>query len=380
MGCRPVSMESRQFSQVSQGSCSQRSSSLHPSLSFGEPAKRLARPGFIFLIPFNIRLAQRHHQRACKTCIFFCLFLFFYPPVQHAPQKRCLPLAPPCPRKARREYELPSSRHLLNNSMIKWSRITLSRLTTAYFLITAIHCFIQIILQSHAFAINASAADNLSSLLVKANETQEVAGVAVLANDLRLCYTLPDQFIQTGCKLIWSGNSSAPALSYSIDAASVSTPSMDAASVSTPSPSATQAVTFIATSSIATSSPVITSAPVFTPASSIKTTTTTTVTVVAPTVPVNNGKNDNSGKDNQGGDDSFTDIVQVCIWSFFTCLYLCLPFIKKLQGVRNKREVQVLPDTDNFAVTGLPIDGQSGDTPVVLSQTCIQTLIWPVQT
>lgn len=251
-----------------------------------------------------------------------------------------------------------------------WSRITLSRLTTAYFLITAIHCFIQIILQSHAFSINAAAANNLWALLVKANQTQEANGVAVLANDLRICYVLPNQFNETECKVIWSGNNSAPALSYGIDAVSTSaTPTVTSA---TPTfTSATQLVSPVPTSSIGTK-PIITSVPVFTPASSLDVITTTTKGPTSPTVSLNNNKNINEnngdaegeqqGKDDdQDGDDTFADIVQ------------------KLQNKINQRDVKVLLEADSVSVSGLSIDGQSGNTPVILSDTCIQTLIWPVQ-
>ncbi|THU91634.1 hypothetical protein K435DRAFT_840922 [Dendrothele bispora CBS 962.96] len=56
-------------------------------------------------------------------------------------------------------------------SMLKlvWDRLTFNRITTAYFIFSLIHCFIQLGLQIRAFTINADAAVSLYDLSLQAN-------------------------------------------------------------------------------------------------------------------------------------------------------------------------------------------------------------------
>ena len=105
----------------------------------------------------------------------------------------------------------------------KWSRITFSRFTTSYFLLAILHCIIQIIFQAQAYALNNAAADRLWSFIQRGNMTQESNGFAVLANDLRICYQIPNTISTDSCEVIWSGtNQSGP--SFGKDAASLAAP------------------------------------------------------------------------------------------------------------------------------------------------------------
>jgi len=84
-----------------------------------------------------------------------------------------------------------------------WDRITFSRLTTVYFIFSAIHFLIQVALQSKAFSINATAASFLSSILVQGNVSTRA--FPVFDHDLRLCDYIPSSLSANSCTIVWDG-------------------------------------------------------------------------------------------------------------------------------------------------------------------------------
>ncbi|KAG7099581.1 hypothetical protein E1B28_001411 [Marasmius oreades] len=87
-----------------------------------------------------------------------------------------------------------------------WERITFSRLTTAYFVFSVLHCFIQLGLQINAFTVNANAAVFLESIVKQAGATGKV--VPALGNgDLRLCQTIAHDLSIDACEVVWSEQS-----------------------------------------------------------------------------------------------------------------------------------------------------------------------------
>jgi len=85
-----------------------------------------------------------------------------------------------------------------------WDRITLTRVTTIYFVFSILHCIVQVIFQAQAFHINAEAADFLASITEQGNAIDPDA-FYVFANDLRLCHGMPKTFSTSSCQVIWDG-------------------------------------------------------------------------------------------------------------------------------------------------------------------------------
>jgi hypothetical protein len=76
------------------------------------------------------------------------------------------------------------------------------------------------------------------------------------------------------------------------------------------------------------------------------------------------------------GSNGFADIVQVRVeFLYFYPSHIILQHLEDARGKR-KRAVLVIenPAANTFTVTGLPTGGS-----VDLSETCVETLIWPVQ-
>lgn len=86
-----------------------------------------------------------------------------------------------------------------------WERVTFSRLTTAYFIFSLVHCILQAALQIRAFTINANAATFLYGISVQANATDRRIP-ALGADDLRLCDDIPKDFRDLSpCEVVWNG-------------------------------------------------------------------------------------------------------------------------------------------------------------------------------
>ncbi|KAF8488183.1 hypothetical protein JB92DRAFT_3085440 [Gautieria morchelliformis] len=132
-----------------------------------------------------------------------------------------------------------------------WSRITFSRLTTIYFIVSVIHCLIQVIIQAQAFAFNAAAADSLWAYIQRLNMTEEAKGFAILGDDLRICFYVPDNINSGSCTRIWDNNngSTPPA-----EMAVATLPPLVASvpSTATPASSAVPPATPVANSAVST--------------------------------------------------------------------------------------------------------------------------------
>ncbi|KAG8220055.1 hypothetical protein J3R82DRAFT_1072 [Butyriboletus roseoflavus] len=85
-----------------------------------------------------------------------------------------------------------------------WDRITLTRTATAYFVVSVLHCILQLIFQVQAFQINVQATDFLASIIEQGDAINPDA-FYVLGNDLRLCDTVPTSFSTSSCQVIWDG-------------------------------------------------------------------------------------------------------------------------------------------------------------------------------
>ena len=198
-----------------------------------------------------------------------------------------------------------------------WERITLSRLTTTYFIFSLVHCIVQVILQARAFTINLAADDFLVSITAQGNASAS-DGFFVLKNDLLFCDHVPNTLSTSSCQVVWegnsvSGNSMLPSVNASSNNAASSFSSTVTSSVtSTPfSTSATSTPSSQATSTSSISKSAVTS-PAPTQFSSVlsvesatvsgkatKTTVVVKTVVVTPTpVSPNPPKDDDNDEDN----------------------------------------------------------------------------------
>lgn len=108
-----------------------------------------------------------------------------------------------------------------------WDRLTFNRITTAYFIFSSIHCFIQLGLQARAFRINADAAASLYNLSVQANAVNN--SVPYLHGDrLELC----SDVVNAECIVVWDGSKQRSTTSPDKNLESVSYTSLPAAATS----------------------------------------------------------------------------------------------------------------------------------------------------
>jgi len=126
-----------------------------------------------------------------------------------------------------------------------WERITFSRITKFYFLFSVLHCFVQIIFQVQAFAINAQAADFLFKLIVQGDAFDP--GFSVMSpNDLRFCDSVPASFSTASCQVVWragaTGNGSVTTSVYGTSESATSSTSTTSSPISTSSTLVTPAV------------------------------------------------------------------------------------------------------------------------------------------
>lgn len=93
-------------------------------------------------------------------------------------------------------FPLPSKLKLI------WDRLTFSRLTTAYFVFSLVHCIIQLGLQIRAFTINDRASNFLYTIAAQAGTT---GGIPALSdNELRLCDDVAHDLSTANCDVVWS--------------------------------------------------------------------------------------------------------------------------------------------------------------------------------
>lgn len=171
-----------------------------------------------------------------------------------------------------------------------WDRLTFSKLTTAYFIFSLIHCIIQVSLQIRAFTINKDAASFLYSISVQANATDN--RIPVLGNgDLQLCPDVPTRLNDyTGCQVIWNGTAKSNSVAADANAPSYSTalaaPSSSAVSTTSLSSSTALSSLALSTNSVAPlHAQAVNGQAAATPVVITQTITPTVTIVVAPTAP-----------------------------------------------------------------------------------------------
>ncbi|KAF5384691.1 hypothetical protein D9757_006242 [Collybiopsis confluens] len=95
---------------------------------------------------------------------------------------------------------------LPKKAKLLWDRLTFSKLTTAYFLFSLLHCFIQLALQVRAFTINAHSAQDLFNISVQAKSFNN--SVPFLdGSQLVLCPDVPTalHWNTSRCSVVWNG-------------------------------------------------------------------------------------------------------------------------------------------------------------------------------
>ncbi|KAJ2930499.1 hypothetical protein H1R20_g6596, partial [Candolleomyces eurysporus] len=224
-----------------------------------------------------------------------------------------------------------------------WTRIFFSRLTIAYFAFTVAHFVIQIGLQLRTFTINANAVSFLGSVLAEGNATSTWMPI-LRGSSISMCYWVSsslDVDVET-CSLVWTaedrnGNSASGFpldLPVSVSEAATSTSSSTSSTVSqTP------------TSSVASSSSAISTS------TSIVAPSTTTVFVVATSAPESDDDDDDE-EDDVDDDDR-----------------------RRRSYARRALEATRVEENGKFSVV---ITGGPGPEPVVLDETCLQALNWPL--
>lgn len=92
------------------------------------------------------------------------------------------------------------------SSHLQWEKLTLSRLTIAYFIFSLLHCTIQTGFQIRAFTINADAASFLFDI-AEAGHATDLRIPALNDQEFRLCKEVPvNPNDISHCDLIWDGS------------------------------------------------------------------------------------------------------------------------------------------------------------------------------
>lgn len=231
-----------------------------------------------------------------------------------------------------------------SNLAIFWERVTLSRVTTLYFVFSVVHCFIQLVFQIQAFMINAEAAATLYQITFQGNATN--AGFPVLGRDLRICSTVPRSQNANSCPVFWDGtpgteNAWNSALSGADTSASVD---LDSSATSSVASSLFSSSTSAAFSLLATGAPRTVTVFALPSATSPLTATPTAVAHISTTT--------NLGHQGGSGDDDLTKR-------------------DSLGGV-NVQSFQV------GGTTKVTVNGSGFSKPAVLERSCIFALNYPV--
>ncbi|KAJ3736858.1 hypothetical protein DFJ43DRAFT_1129029 [Lentinula guzmanii] len=97
-------------------------------------------------------------------------------------------------------FPLPSKAKLV------WERLTFSKLTTAYFIFSVLHCLVQLALQARAFTINANSANFLFNISLQAHAFNQSVPYLV-GSQLFLCPDVPTalKFDIGKCSVVWNG-------------------------------------------------------------------------------------------------------------------------------------------------------------------------------
>ncbi|KAG8961926.1 hypothetical protein FRC03_004841 [Tulasnella sp. 419] len=86
-----------------------------------------------------------------------------------------------------------------------WSRLTSSRVITLYFVLSIVHCFIQVVFQLTAYSINFKATDFLSQLQITAGlNTKNFTLLSPDRKTLQSCWAIPGDKVERPCKILWA--------------------------------------------------------------------------------------------------------------------------------------------------------------------------------
>ncbi|GJJ09564.1 hypothetical protein Clacol_003787 [Clathrus columnatus] len=277
--------------------------------------------------------------------------------------------------------------NLNSKAKLIWSRLTLSWITIIYFTVAIVHCFVQVGLQSNAFAINALAANGLSSLLSMAYDGNETEGFAVLSGGtLKICYQVPNTIDTSTCPVIWKMGGSSD-MSSGIDMnymtgqqPNVGTSTTVLASVtsdSTPSRTISRASKPTQLTSHANTTFMISSSPEVTGNTSSSGTPSPTVTIII----IQPSQNVNDEDENGDGESGAATSTVSQLNNTNQDIDPLEQIVQELQRP-SRREIEATPisepsgDIIGVSVTGIP----GSDKVIQLSSSCVKTLIYPAQT
>jgi hypothetical protein len=88
--------------------------------------------------------------------------------------------------------------------IIQWDRITISKLTVAYFGFSFLHAILQLSLQIKAFTVNANAASFLNSIVIQGKATKNSLPL-LRGPSLYMCDSVSSDLSLDGCHIVWNG-------------------------------------------------------------------------------------------------------------------------------------------------------------------------------
>ncbi|KIM30859.1 hypothetical protein M408DRAFT_65741 [Serendipita vermifera MAFF 305830] len=264
------------------------------------------------------------------------------------------------------------------NARLVYSRITASRLTTAFFFLALLHFLLQVSFQAWAYQINSSAGTFLSDILAAGNFAPHdffavlvpVGSDGKTGGELRLCnkdeMEAHEDIYQ--CPVTWRGRAAPPNMTEVDDGygAVPTTPQADNVLPTTPE-----------ANSIITSTD--DSGPTTTTSTRTRTSTTTSRTsTTVGSIPTSGGSSGQAGEDKESDDDEeeYDDRRRSAKRS------LSLRDIP-VETVFNMSLVQPGSSATETTVAGVLLPNMmnptSGTMGVVLSEQCVQMIIWPNQ-
>ncbi|KZT06306.1 uncharacterized protein LAESUDRAFT_737029 [Laetiporus sulphureus 93-53] len=162
-----------------------------------------------------------------------------------------------------------------------WERVTLSWITTIYFIFSILHFSVQLGLQSQAFVINAQAAHFLTELIDLGNATQ--SGFTVYDGSLHMCESAPMSISASSCETLWDPDSDSASNSTDLSMAGNTSSLLSSALSST-------ATSAVLVSSVVASSPTLSSSVISSISSVHSSTSLSTGTQVTPSKPSSSSK------------------------------------------------------------------------------------------
>lgn len=238
-----------------------------------------------------------------------------------------------------------------------WQRITLSKLTTFYFLFSLFHFTVQLVLQAQAFDINATAAAVLFNIVKTGNHFID-GFIANNQGQLRVCEAVPTTFSSADCQILYpiqaNDTNIYPGLGYNMSLVASTSSAFAPLSTST------------STSASSTSLPSSSSASV---TASANATSSTTGNDSKPTV----------AKTNHVDQDAVSVSARTTVTEFVTATATGEKAKATDVSKRELEETSVVVTTqgtmNNVTLNGFGSDGHT----VQLSTACMVALNWPVE-